>query len=424
MITEEFRKSILDFSLKGKLSISNSSEKVNVANIKDYDNVPYEIPTNWKWLKIKDFCTLIRGNGIKKNETTESGIQCIRYGEIYTNYSYTFNKSISYVPENIAEKCREVKTNDLLLTLTGENEYDIAKATAYLGREKLVSGGDLAILTNHNQNTLFLSYFFASPFCISQKASTAKGNIIVHTSTDKIGEYMIPLPPLEEQQRIVDKINELFEKLNEIKPIEEELMHLKEDFSQKIKKSLLVYAMQGNLTKQHSEERAIDIKNVINYESIPKNWIRVKAKEILNISTGRKDANYGTDDGEYLFYTCANIPIKSPTYSFEGKNIILPGNGANVGLAIYSENKFEAYQRTYVVNSKFDENEILLKYIYYYFVAYWNDYNKNKMFGSAIPYIKLGNLENFEINLPPKEEQQRIVNKIEQLLQLCDDIEK
>ena len=156
---------------------------------------------------------------------------------------------------------------------------------------------------------------------------------------------------------------------------------------------------------------------------MPENWIRVKAKTILNIVTGKKDANYGTKDGEYLFYTCANIPIKSPTYSFEGKNLILPGNGANVGLTIYSEDKFEAYQRTYVVNSKYSENEILLKYIYYYFNAYWSDYNKDKMFGSAIPYIKLGNLENFEINVPPIEEQKRIVDKIEQLLPLCNDIE-
>ena len=124
-----------------------------------------------------------------------------------------------------------------------------------------------------------------------------------------------------------------------------------------------------------------------------------------------------------MFYTCANIPIKSSTYSFEGKNLILPGNGANVGLTIYSEEKFEAYQRTYVVNSKYDESVINLKFIYYYFVAFWNEYNKNKMYGSAIPYIKLGNLQDFEINIPPIEEQQRIVDKLEQLLSICDDIE-
>lgn len=423
MIVDELKKSILDYALRGMLSKSYTSEKININIDNNYSDIPFNIPNNWKWCKIKDICNLVRGSGIKRNETTESGIQCIRYGEIYTHYSYSFKNSISYVPEAIANNCKEIKANDLVITLTGENEYDIAKATAYLGRERLVGGGDLAILSNHNQNSMFLSYYFASPFCISQKSSTAKGNIIVHTSIDKIGEYLIPLPPIEEQQRIVEKIEELFSKLDEIKPIEEELNELKSNFSINMRKSILCYAMIGKLSKHNAGENKLELEDAINCGSIPDNWIRVKAKTILNITTGKRDANYGTEDGKYLFYTCASTPIKSSTYSFEGKNLILPGNGANVGLTIYSEDKFEAYQRTYVVCSKYDEKTILLKFIYYYFTAFWNEYNKDKMFGSAIPYIKLGNLENFEINLPPIEEQQRIVEKIEELLPLCNDIE-
>ena len=73
--------------------------------------------------------------------------------------------------------------------------------------------------------------------------------------------------------------------------------------------------------------------------------------------------------------------------------------------------KFEAYQRTYVIQGY----GIHLKYLHWVLVGKWRDYNKDKMFGSAIPYIKLGNLENFPVPLPPLHEQERISAKIEEL---------
>ena len=72
--------------------------------------------------------------------------------------------------------------------------------------------------------------------------------------------------------------------------------------------------------------------------------------EICSIKTGKRDANHSVLDGQYPFFTCADKPIKSPTYSFDGDSIILPGNGANVGLVLYYSGKFEAYQRTYVLS--------------------------------------------------------------------------
>lgn len=401
MIVDSLRKSILDSAIKGILSESKDGEIPNVLD-KNYSNVPFQIPKNWKWVKVKDICSIIRGSGIKRNETTDYGIQCIRYGEIYTHYSYSFSESISFVPNQIAEKCKEVKKNDLLLTLTGENEYDIAKATAYLGDKKLVAGGDLAIITNHKQNPMYLSYFFASPFCISQKSATAKGNIIVHTSADKIGDYYVPLPPVEEQQRIVDKIKILFEKLDNLEPIENELNKLKIEFPRKFKKSIFQDYMKINSSLENS------------------NFEKIKLKDLVKIVTGKKDANYGSEDGDYLFFTCSKEPIRCKDYSFEGESILLAGNG-NIGNINYYDGKFEAYQRTYVLQKSCDK--INLKYLYYHLLANWEEYNNYQIYGTAIPYIKLGNVQNYVVNCPSLDEQQRIVEKIEQLLPLLSDID-
>ena len=150
---------------------------------------------------------------------------------------------------------------------------------------------------------------------------------------------------------------------------------------------------------------------------VPENWCWVKLSYIADIRTGRKDANYGNEDGEYYFFTCASEPIRCDDYSYDCKAILLAGNGDIGNIFIY-EGKFEAYQRTYIVEAK--EN-IITEYLYYYFKYRWVDYNNDKMFGTAIPYIRLGNLNEFEIPVPPLSEQQRIVEQIESLFAKLDE---
>lgn len=150
---------------------------------------------------------------------------------------------------------------------------------------------------------------------------------------------------------------------------------------------------------------------------VPENWCWVKLSYLADIRTGRKDANYGNEDGEYYFFTCASEPIRCDDYSYDCKAILLAGNGDIGNISIY-EGKFEAYQRTYIVETK--EN-IITEYLYYYFKYRWVDYNNDKMFGTAIPYIRLGNLNEFEIPVPPLSEQQRIVEQIESLFAKLDE---
>jgi type I restriction enzyme S subunit len=143
---------------------------------------------------------------------------------------------------------------------------------------------------------------------------------------------------------------------------------------------------------------------------IPENWVWVKLGSLVDIRTGKKDANYGDENGRYYFFTCAAEPIRCNGYSFEGESILLAGNGANVGLALYYDGKFEAYQRTYVLQSSKD---ISLKYVFYHLTGFWKEYNNDKQYGSATNYIKLGNIQEYPIPLPPLSEQARIVNLIE-----------
>ena len=174
------------------------------------EEIPFEIPSGWSWCRASSLGTMVRGRGIKRTETVAQGCPCIRYGEIYTTYEISFDAAVSLVPESLDKDCLHFSSGDIVFTLTGENKVDIAKTVAFLGDGQIAAGGDLAFWTHHGMNPLYLVYYMASPYCIELKRRTATGDIIVHISTSKVGDFLVPVPPLKEQNRIVSAIERLF----------------------------------------------------------------------------------------------------------------------------------------------------------------------------------------------------------------------
>lgn len=173
------------------------------------EEIPFDIPENWRWVRLGNVGTLTRGNGIKRNEVTEVGFPCVRYGELYTTYKTKFDVAVSHTSKEIFNKSQKVHTNDILMALTGENNFDIALALAYLGEEVIAMGGDLTGWSNHHMNPLYLVYVMNSSYAIHKKSEMAKGDIIVHISNDKLATILLPIPPIEEQNRIVERLEAL-----------------------------------------------------------------------------------------------------------------------------------------------------------------------------------------------------------------------
>ena len=213
---------------------------------------------------------------------------------------------------------------------------------------------------------------------------------------------------------------------------------------EQLKASILQYAIQGKLVEQRPEEgTSEELYRQIQSEKqklikegkikkekplpeisedefpfdIPDCWKWVRLGDVCSICTGKKDANFGSDSGEYSFFTCAKEPIRCNSFSFSGESILMAGNG-DIGNISYYFGEFEAYQRTYVLQPYIEFS--YLKYILYHLQYNWVSYNKDKMFGTAIPYIRLGNVQNYLIAFPPLAEQKRIVAKIEELLPYVD----
>ena len=223
------------------------------------DEIPFDIPDSWEWVRCSTLGAIIRGSGIKRTETVESGLPCVRYGELYTTYNTSFTETISFISKELFEQCKQISCGDVLFTLTGENKPDIAKTVAYLGDSPVAVGGDLAYWTHHGMNPLYLVYFMSSPYAIGRKVNLATGDIIVHISGDKVGSFLIPVPPLAEQDRIVAQINELEPIIQEYHSKEQAVSALNTTFPEALKKSILHEAVQGKLVPQNPDDEPASV---------------------------------------------------------------------------------------------------------------------------------------------------------------------
>lgn len=144
-------------------------------------------------------------------------------------------------------------------------------------------------------------------------------------------------------------------------------------------------------------------------------WEYKKIGNICNITTGKLDANAANEDGLYPFFTCSRIPLSINTYAYDCESILIAGNGdLNVK---YYNGKFNAYQRTYILQLKNDVNGIEMRYIFAFFNLYIEELRR-KSIGGIIKYIKLGDLTNALLPLPDITTQLAIVSELDKINEL------
>ena len=144
--------------------------------------------------------------------------------------------------------------------------------------------------------------------------------------------------------------------------------------------------------------------------------MKVKLGELTKIKTGKLDANASSPDGEYPFFTCSKEPLKISSYSYDCECVLVAGNGdLNVK---YYNGKFDAYQRTYIIEDN-SNGRLYLPYLYYFMNGYVEELRKLSI-GGVIKYIKLRNLTDALIELPDIETQKYIVSILSKIKELID----
>ena len=144
--------------------------------------------------------------------------------------------------------------------------------------------------------------------------------------------------------------------------------------------------------------------------------MKVKLGELTKIRTGKLDANAASEDGTYPFFTCSKEPLRISTYSYNCECVLVAGNGDLN--AKYYNGKFDAYQRTYIIESNGD-GRLHLPYLYHFMTRYIQELRKLSI-GGVIKYIKLGNLTDAEISLPSVKEQKDACEKLKKIKNIID----
>jgi len=145
---------------------------------------------------------MYRGSGIRRDQVTETGTPCVRYGEIYTTYNIWFDECVSFTDVTKISTPKYFDHGDILFAITGEKVEDIAKSCVYVGTDECLAGGDIVVM-KHDQNPKYLAYALSTTNARIQKSVGRIKSKVVHSNIPALSKIAIPVPPLPEQARIV-----------------------------------------------------------------------------------------------------------------------------------------------------------------------------------------------------------------------------
>ena len=383
---------------------------------------PYEVPENWVWVRLGSFIDLLRGVSYKKhdvhNEKMENDCLILRGGNIIEG-GLDLSADNVYVDKSLVSEAQLIRRNDIIIVSSTGSVKVIGRAgLAFCDYNDVAFGAFLTLARPKNRcNKSFVDLFFQSFLYRQRIRELASGVNINNIRSEYITNMQFPLPPLSEQQRIVERIEELFAKLDEAK---EKLQDVADSFAVR-KAAILHKAFTGELTKQWRR------KNGVSDES----WEEKKLGEVGVLERGRSKHRPRNDErlfgGIYPFIQTGDIANAdmfiekhNQTLSDFGmqqsklfaKNTICITIAANIGkVAILS---YDSCFPDSVVGLKTDEKTDF-KYVYYYLSTQQKEL-ESKAPATAQKNINLKVLNDLDIPLPSLPEQHEIVRLIDDLL--------
>lgn len=251
---------------KIEISLEEKLEKALVP----VEEQPYIIPDNWVWTRLGEVINIYRGLSYTKNDEVENGYLVLR-GNNLTDNGLAFLENI-YVDEKVAKKGIEIKKDDVVLVASTGSSKVIGRACVVEKDYEKTTIGAFLLLCRPKEIIVkkWIHYIFKTLRYRLYISEQAKGTNIKNIKNEYLENFYIPLPPLNEQKRIVEKLDFLFEKTKRAKEIIEEI---KIDIENR-KISILDRAFKGVLTsKWRNENKVSDVKKLlksINDEKIKK----------------------------------------------------------------------------------------------------------------------------------------------------------
>ncbi len=330
-----------------------------------------EFTGEWERHKLSEVCSFYSGGtpSSSKKEYYNGNIPFIRSGELHKDYTELFITEAGL--SNSAAKL--VETGDLLLALYGATSGDIAISKI----KGAINQAILCIRTKQNKKFIESVWNKHVERLLQTYLQGGQGNL----SADIVKNIPFYFANSNEQDKLAKFISLLDERIATQNKIIEKLQSLIKGIAQHCIKE----STSGNTY--------------------------VKLGDICQITTGKLDANAQVDNGIYPFFTCAEQPFKIDSFAFDTEALLISGNGANLGYINYYKGKFNAYQRTYVLDL-FSENIQYIKWALKVLLPKRIAIEKSS---SNTPYIVLSTLTDLRLPIPCKSKQSFIANLMQSL---------
>ena len=487
MTPQELKNSILQLAIQGKLveqlpEEGNAKELLSSAVIEDNvdgqrvkqktitgiidENLTFEIPESWEWVKLGNICTIARGGSprpIKDYLTQdEDGINWIKIGDTEKNGKYISSTAERIKPSG-ASKSRLVHAGDFLLT----NSMSFGRPYI-LKVDGCIHDGWLVI----SQSTVvfdqdFLYWMLSSAYAYSQFCGKVSGAVVKNLNSDKVANSVFPLPPLAEQKRIVAKIEELLPLIDRYEKAWTRLEDFNKRFPGDMQKSILQMAIQGKLVEQRPEEgTGEDLYQQIQKEKqaliksgkikkekpfpeiteeevpfdIPESWKWVRWGEVINVVSARRVHQSDWKSEGVPFYRAREIAklaedgfvanelfISEELYEeFSKSGVPQPGDlmvtaVGTLGKTYIVKQGDHFYYKDASVICFENFGRILPEYLKFMMKSeMMNNQIRSNSSGTTVATLTMVRMVEYLLPLPPLAEQKRIVARLEELLPLCE----
>ena len=419
---------------EGKIKRSKKSAKSS-----DTPHYPYLLPNGWEWCNLEDIVCELK-YGTSEKSLSVGKIAVLRMGNI-TNVGTIDYSNLVYSSNNEDIKLYSLEKDDLLFNRTNSSEW-VGKTAIYKKEQPAIYAGYLIrirpiLIFSDYLNTVMNSSYYRN-WCYNVKTDAVNQSNI---NAQKLSQLMIPIPPLKEQERIVVEVAKWISLIDTIKNSKEDL----QTTIKQAKSKILNLAIHGKLVPQDpNDEPAIELLKRINpgftpcdNGHYPKGWQYVFLGDIFNHNTG-KALNSSNKEGIMKSYlTTSNVywnefdftVIKQMPYRKSElnkctvtKGDLLVCEGGDIGRSAIWNFDYDICIQNHIhrLRAKGD----LCVTFYYYVLVYLKE--NNLIGGKGIGLLGLSSnaLHKINVPLPPLIEQQRIVQKIEELFSSLDDIQK
>jgi type I restriction enzyme S subunit len=343
------------------------------------------VKQGWATKKLSDFYRIGSSKRVLKSQWKTEGVPFYRGREVTRLASDGFVENELFISEeHFAKLSKEYgvpKAGDIVITAIGTigNSHVVRSSDRFYFKDASV----LWMKRTAEISSEFVNLWLKSPNFFDQ-LDHGNGATVDTLTIKKLQSVELVVPPLEEQRRIVGVLDEAFEGMATAKAnAEQNLQNARALF-------------ESHLHVEHAEKAMLG--------------------DLVNIKTGKLDANAAVEGGKFPFFTCSRDIFAIDTYAFDCEAILLAGNNAVGDFNVKHYNgKFNAYQRTYVITVN-EKQRVLYRFLYFQMLKSLKKF-KAQSVGAGTKFLKLGMIKELEIDLPSLNEQQRIVSTTDAVLE-------